>query len=229
MKINLNKTRISKIRDLFLGATISYGRASYFEQRKVEWKCKISDFYFDKDLGKFVVEGEKFKLTFRDFLVEIYKENKYKTTSKKIKELAKKYIECINLKDEKAGDIFNSYLDSLGNARFVIEDVDIIEDEVEWLNKHVTRIKATFPPKYLKDFKKNFDTDQYIVRSDSWNYSFVMYFDSVDNIPESLLTVKNANGNNIDMDDKCMYNTSYIWQLVKKYPNLFNFGKREIR
>ena len=52
-----------------------------------------------------------------------------------------------------------------------------------------------------------------------------MYFDDLSEIPNSLLQLKNREGNSLDFDKKLMRNTSYIWKLVKNYLD-FNFGKR---
>ena len=105
-----------------------------------------------------------------------------------------------------------------------IDDVEI-GNEVVWLKDHVTSIKARFPRKYRKAFEKNFPGQPYVIDDDAWAFGFRMYFDEVDDIPESLLLIKNKNDNSIDLKHKRMDNTSYIWHLVKDYPDYFHFSE----
>ena len=94
------------------------------------------------------------------------------------------------------------------------------------MKRHVTNITARFPRKYERNFIKNFPGAEYTLSDNSWNYGFTMYFDDLSEIPQSLLNLKNRDGNTLDFDKKLMRNTSYIWKLVKNYPE-FNFGRRK--
>ena len=85
-------------------------------------------------------------------------------------------------------------------------------------------MKARFPKKFERDFKRNFPDAEYSLEDSCWNYNFTMYFDSMEDVPASLLNKKNSLGNGIDFDKKLMSNTSYIWKLIKNNPQ-FNFSK----
>lgn len=137
----------------------------------------------------------------------------------------RKYIENNKDPDKKFYTLVIEWLD--GQVDPEIEDVDIKDKELEWLKKHVTRIVARFPKKYRNAFERNFPGEPYKIDDNSWAFGFRMSFDEVDDIPETLLNVKNANGNGIDLDHKIMHNTSYIWHLVKEHPEDFHFSAIE--
>ena len=48
-------------------------------------------------------------------------------------------------------------------------------------------------------------------------------------MPDSLKRLQNKEGNAVDLDRKRMNNTSYIWHLVKDYPEDFHFSDVEPR
>lgn len=226
MKLNLSKSEEQKIRDLLVGTKIRYGhKYSYQSGRTADRVGVIESFYFDKEKKQWRIKTDFSELRFRDWLVYLKNGAVYRTQSKKIQELADMYIKCNkqNLEEE-----FHNFLENLDEGKFNIKDVNIYDDEIEWLNEHVTNITARFPQKYAKNFLKNFPGAEYTIGENSWNYSFTMYFDDLSNVPDSLLELKNRDGNSLDFDKKLMRNTSYIWKLVKTYPQ-FSFGKRELQ
>ena len=222
-----------KIRELLIGAKISSGRMSYYSGSRVLDKVGvIEDIYIKqypskteegKTIGRWTIKTNFSELPFLDWCSYVVDGVKYRTQSKKIKDLAEVYCKAIKEHDDQ---IFHDFMEKLDDGKFTIHDVNIEDDEIEWLDKHVTNITARFPKKYEKNFKKNFPDAEYTLASDTtWNYGFTMYFDDLTNVPDSLLNLKNNNGNTLDFDKKLMRNTSYIWKLVKTYPQ-FSFGRR---
>lgn len=222
--MKLSTEQKNKIKELLIGAKISYGFVnSYTGRREVQQVGEITDFYL-KDIGgkaKWIIKTSFGETPFYNWCKSVMNGEGFKVSSKKIKDMAKAYVLAVMNKD----DSFYKFLETL-DGEFIIHDVDINQDEVEWLSKHVTWIRARFPSKYEKNFKKNFPGSDYFLDNDVWNYSFTMYFDDVTDIPDSLLTLKNKNGNSLDFDKKLMNNVSYIWKLVKDYPETFHFGKK---
>lgn len=222
-----------KIKNLLIGARISSGRLSYNTGARILDRVGvIEDLYLKeypsktepgKTIAKWTIRTDFSELPFKDFCSYIVGGVKYKTQSNKIKDLAKTYCKSIRENNDK---LFHDFLENLDDGKFNIQDVVIEDDEVAWLEKHVTNIIARFPKKYERNFKQSFPDAEYtLAPSTTWNYGFTMYFDDLTNVPESLLTVKNNNGNTLDFDKKLMRNTSYIWKLVKTHPQ-FSFGRR---
>lgn len=231
MKLSLNQEQKLKIKQNIIGAKVTFGKYYFGEsKRELVWSGYISDFLFSDELKKYVAvvdcANRKEVLPFKKLLTDLYYGDYYKSSNKKLKDISAHF--CSALKNNNYQE-FENYLENLGEGVFIVESLNLKDDEVSWLDKHVTSISATFPKKYLKDFKKNFNTDNYTINEKSWNFGFTMHFDSLENMPESLKAVKNKNGNAIDFDKKLMYNTSYIWNLLKKYPDKFAFGKRELK
>ena len=224
MKMILSKSETQKIKDTLVGNKISYGHQHHYETRRyVERIETIEDLYFNKEKSKWVVKTNLDEIPFRDLLTSIARGDAYRSQSNKVRDLAYTYYDCNRLNKEKD---FHDYLDQLNEGHFTITDVNIVDDEIEWLKRHVTNITARFPRKYERNFIKNFPGAEYTLSDNSWNYGFTMYFDDLSEIPQSLLNLKNRDGNTLDFDKKLMRNTSYIWKLVKNYPE-FNFGRRK--
>ena len=100
--------------------------------------------------------------------------------------------------------------------------------EIEWLKKHVTAIRARVPYKYKRAFETAFPGQPYkLEKNSTWAISFHLYFDEVDDMPDSLKRLQNKEGNAVDLERKRMNNTSYIWHLVKDYPEDFHFSDSE--
>ena len=225
MKLDL--TEQQRIKDVLVGSKVSYGHYSYYNgAREVDRIEVIKDLYLKKynDKSKWTIKTDHSEIQLADFCGYIKDGTKYKTQSKKIKDLCSSYLEALKKKDDQ---IFHNFIENMDDGKFNIKDVNISDEEIEWLKRHVTNITARFPSKYLKNFKKNFPDAEYILGENSWNYGFTMYFDDLTNIPDSLLNIKNSLGNSLDFDKKLMRNTSYIWKLVKNNPE-FNFGKRNL-
>lgn len=225
MKLVIKKDVVTTINNLLLNAKINYGYTSWEGKRVVCYKGNASNLHFDSNSKKWVLSYQGNTMNFRDFLSALSLGRIYTTSSKQLKELAKVYTTCNKTNDEQK---FDDYLDALGQKSFNIKDVKIYDDEVEWLKDHVTKITARFPSKYKKDFQKNFPNAEHTICDKCWNYAFTMYFDTMEDIPDSLLTTSNSLGNTLDYDKKKMCNTSYIWKLLKNY-DTFNFGKRDIQ
>lgn len=224
MKLSLSKENVEAINTLLSSATISYGYMYWDGKRDITYKGVASDLHFDSDSKKWVVNYKGSLMSFRDLLAQVNYGGRYRTQSKNLKDLSNMYAKC-SKKDN--GDEFAEYLNNLGQKTFKIENVKIYEDEIEWLKDHVTNITARFPSKYKRAFEKAFPGSEYTIYDKGWNYSFVMYFDTMEGIPESLLKVGNSLGNSLDYDKKRMCNTSYIWNLIKNNAG-FDFGKRDI-
>ena len=223
MKLNLSKTEAQKIRETLYNNKITYGHQYPGESKRTVDRIEtIEDFYFDKDKKQWTVKTDRSILSLRELLTYIHIGNHYKSQSKKIKDLASKYVKCSKTNN---AEEFHKFLDDLNEGHFTITDVNILDDEIEWLKHHVTNITARFPKKYEKNFLRNFPNAEYTISDNSWNYGFTMYFDDLSEIPNSLLQLKNREGNSLDFDKKLMRNTSYIWKLVKNHLG-FNFGKR---
>ena len=223
MKLNLSKTEEQKIKEVLCNNKITYGHQYYWESKRTIDRIEtIEDFYFDKDKKQWTVKTNSSTLSLRDLLSYIYSGKSYKSQSKKIKDLAASYVKC---NKNNTPEEFHKFLDDLNEGHFTITDVKILDDEIEWLKNHVTNITARFPRKYEKNFLRNFPNAEYTISDNSWNYGFTMYFDDLSEIPNSLLQLKNREGNSLDFDKKLMRNTSYIWKLVRNYSE-FNFGKR---
>ena len=223
MKLNLSKTEAQKIREILYNNKITYGHQYPGESKRTVDRIEtIEDFYFDKDKKQWTVKTDRSILSLRELLTYIHIGNHYKSQSKKIKNLASNYVKCSKTNN---AEEFHKFLDDLNEGHFTITDVNILDDEIEWLKRHVTNITARFPKKYEKNFLRNFPNAEYTISDNSWNYGFTMYFDDLSEIPNSLLQLKNREGNSLDFDKKLMRNTSYIWKLVKNYLD-FNFGKR---
>lgn len=225
MKLSLLEQQ--KMKDVLVGSKVSYGHYSYYNgTREVDRIEVISDLYLKKynDVSKWTIKTNHSEVQLFDFCKYIKDGTKYKAQSKKIKELCKSYVEAINKKDDQ---IFHDFVENMDDGKFNIKDVNISDEEISWLNDHVTNITARFPSKYLKNFKKNFPDAEYMLGENSWNYGFTMYFDDLTDIPDSLLNIKNSEGNNLNFDKKLMRNTSYIWKLIKNHPE-FSFGKRKL-
>lgn len=223
MKLSLSKENVEALNTLLSTATVTYGYTNWEGKRSISYRGCASNLHFDKELKKWVLTYRNNIMNFRDFLSQINSSGNYKTQSKSLKELAKKYVDYNN-KDK--GDEFVDYLNNLGQKSFKIEDVKIYTDEVEWLKDHVTNITARFPSKYKKAFEKAFPGSEYTICDKSWDYAFTMFFDTMDGVPQSLLQINNSLGNQLDYERKRMCNTSYIWNLIKHYPG-FDFGKRK--
>lgn len=103
-------------------------------------------------------------------------------------------------------------------------------NEIEWLKKHVTAIRARVPQKYKRAFETAFPGQPYkLEKNATWAISFHLYFDEVDDMPDSLKRLQNKEGNAVDLERKRMNNTSYIWHLIKDYPEDFHFSDSEPR
>ena len=118
-------------------------------------------------------------------------------------------------------DYFKEHKDSEPNPFKIIrswllhipfdDDAKPAENEIEWLKKHVTAIKARVPYKYRRAFENAFPGQPYKLEKDStWAISFHLYFDEVDDMPDSLKHLQNKEGNAVDLERKRMNNTSYI-------------------
>lgn len=224
--MKLSSDEIQKIKGVVVGAKVTSGYTrGYNGEHVVTNRGKITDFTV-KDYGgklRWSIVTTFNYLPFYDFAKVVRGGASYRTSSKKVKDLADVYVRAVNGKEE----MFHKYLEDL-DPEFQIENVTIVEDEIEWLKKHVTRISARFPSKYKKAFRKAFPDGDFTIDDKTWNYSFTMFFDEVDDIPQSLLSIKNKDGNSVDLERKRMCNVSYIWKLVKDYPE-FHFGKDELQ
>lgn len=184
----------------------------------------INKVYFsDEDRALFVnlsgSNGRTRTLKLRHLLQQLGQA--YKTRSKFLLDLK----EYVDKSSEKFGNTVRKFL----NEGIVVSDLDSVNintDEIEWLSKHVRKIRALVPTKMLYIFNKNFPDQICESRDNQWSFGFTLFFDEVEDIPNTLLTLKNKNGNTIDLDKKSFSNTSYIWKLVKTYPDMFSFGKR---
>ena len=223
MKLSLNNQNKNTIKNIMVGSQISCGYTSYEGKRINYYQSAIKDFYLGEKQGNkmFIVELENsVTLSFRELLVRLG--DKYKTKNSRLTKLAKEYRECSKNNSEEK---FKEYLEKVEDKEFKIDDTSILPEEIIWLRKHVTSIYAVFPQKYEKAFIRNFPDATYNLNNKSWTYSFRMHFDEVVDMPESLKSLKNSEGNTLDLQKKVMYNTSYIWNLVKDYPNEFSFKR----
>ena len=134
----------------------------------------------------------------------------------------KKFVEK---SDKKFGPALREFLDQ---GVFITDDSKPIKDEIDWLDKHTRRILARVPHKLIRAFERQFPGQEYMEATDNtWSYGFVLYFDDISDMPDSLLFMRNKDGNDaVDTKSKSMANTSYIARLVKQYPDRFQFGKR---
>lgn len=222
--MKLSSDEIQKIKGVVVGAKVSSGYTrGYNGEHVITNSGKITDFTIKEYNGnpRWTIVTSFNYLPFYDFAKVVRGGDSYRTSSKRVKDLSEAYIRGVN-KDEVG---FHKYLEDL-DPEFQIENVTIETDEIEWLKKHVTRISARFPSKYKKAFRKAFPDEPFTTDDKTWNYSFTMFFDEVDDTPQSLLSIKNKDGNSVDLARKRMCNVSYIWKLVKDYPE-FHFGKDE--
>ena len=227
MKISLDSETKNIIKGIVEGSSLECYIFSYTNGGlKLSWRDKIDKFYFDTQTSRYVVSFEnnsKLKVSLRELLYYL-NNDVYKTKNATLRRLAKAYKEYSKLNDSEG---FKNYINKTSSESiFKIEEVEITNDEIEWLNKHVTRITAKLPQKAIRVFERNFPGQPYELSKTAWTYGFAMFFDTVDNIPDTLLNVKNQNNNSIDLENKVMNNTSYIWNLIKSYPDMFEFGKR---
>ena len=221
MKLILSKEDVAKINNILTTAKISYGYDSKITgKREIVSNTYPQPLIFNKEKGCWETIYNSQHFNFRNFLVSVVGSNLYKTSNKRLKELAHVYIQCQKNNDE-AG--FHTYLDQLGCSQINIENVDITEDVTEWIKQHVQSISARFPSKYERHFTSTFPKGRYCIDDRTWNYSFWMSFDTLKGIPEELLNLKNKNGNSIDVKSKRLCNTSYIWKFVLDNPE-FPFG-----
>jgi hypothetical protein len=220
--MKLSTEQKEKIKKELLGVKVNYGYIGLYDYKyHLIDTLIVEDVYLKKqDNGKikWTVKTNLNEISLYKLCSSITREAEYRVRSKNIKQLAKAYFRSVKYND----DSLKNYLETL-DKDFDIVDVKIEEDEIEWLTKHVSRIEARFPSRYEKGFVRNFPNQKYTTDDRTWNYGFTMYFDSVDNIPQSLLIIKNKNGNKIDLEHKKMCNTSYIWKLVRDYSQ-FNFS-----
>ena len=223
--MKLNAEEIQKIKTAIIGAKVSCGyRSPYNGARIVTNTGSIKNFSlktYPNGKARWTITTDFGDVPFFDWCNSVTNGARYQVFGKKVKKLAEAYFTAV--KDDKA-EIFHNHLSTMDDKEFKIEDVEVAKSEVEWLQKHITRIKARFPKKFERDFKRNFPDAEYSLEDRCWNYSFTMYFDSMEDVPASLLNKKNSLGNGIDFDKKLMSNTSYIWKLVKNNPQ-FNFSK----
>lgn len=223
--MKLSSTEIQKIKDVLIGAKVSQGyMRQYNHERVITHSGKITGFELRTRAQKtcWTVVFDFGDAPFYDFARTVRGGETYRTSSKRVKDLASAYVQAVTKDDA----IFHRYLEDL-DVKFDIEKIDVNVDEVGWLRKHVTGIYARFPSKYEKAFKKAFPGAPYTVDDRTWNYSFGMYFDEIDDIPQALLSLKNKAGNAVDLEAKRLSNVSYIWRLLKDYPE-FTFGKRQL-
>ena len=227
MKLVLSPVCKENLKSALVGVKISNGWwSSYSNKREVNWRGEIKDFYFKEEDKKFKIlvltqNKRRIEISLKVFLTS----DDFKYTSKTVREIKSLY--CKGRNSDNYNELY-SFLENLGNASFKIDDVDIFDDEVRWLNKHVTVISAVLPPKYVAEFTREFNTDKYLLHKNTWKPSFRMHFDTLEDIPESLLNRVNSENNPLDQKKKMMYNTSYIWKLVKNYPELFSFGDKRL-
>ena len=231
MKLVLSKENQEKILNHIKGAKITNGHTFVGDsKRTIYWTGVIQDLFLDKEEKKFkvaiLIGNHTSSMSLKELFVQIHKNSSYRTTSKNLRDISSLYYKCaINNNNQE----FINYVERLGDSDIEIEDTEILDEEVKWLNAHVTSIKAVFPKKYLKCFLKNFPNSEYTLREKSWTYGFSMHFNNLKDIPESLLTLKNSEGNTLDTEKNVMNNTSYIWHLVKENPDKFAFGKRNLK
>lgn len=211
-------TTLSNILD---NASIRIEKQNIYGGKPTSTKCEFNRLFIDD--GKLFVEyketsssgscNNKYRLKYiLDNLGVSIKSNSSNLTN------MKKYIEN---SDKKFGPALREFIDG---GLFMIDSRAPQLNEVEWLKAHVRRIRAQVPLKLEYSFKRQFPGQTYEARKDQWAFGFTLFFDEVDDIPASLLSIKNKNDNSIDLDSKSFSNTSYIARLVKNYPEYFYFG-----
>lgn len=224
MKFDLSPEEATAVKGALVGSKVSYGSMDvYTFNRITKERGTVKNLYKDETKDQWMLETTFSVLPFESWLNAVEGGIVYKTSSKKIRDLAVTYVKCKKHNDFKE---LHNYIMNMDNGNFNIVDVPVYETEIDWLDKHVTNIVARIPKKYERSFKKNFPGDEYVIVDNMWTYSFYMQFDDVSDIPVTLLVFQNSNGNSIDLDHKIMHNTSYIWKLVSNYPQ-FKFGKRK--
>ena len=221
MRIYLSNENLKKVRAIITDASVKNG---YFDinsgKRKETFRGKPDYLKFNTEKSSWEVRVGNEIMSLRSFLLKINTNDKYRSSSKKLKELAATFAEC---NAQNAESKFQAYLNQLENKEFEIEDVSIETDVVEWIKQHVTTISARFPSKYEFAFKRAFPAGHYTVDDRTWNYSFSMGFDTLKGMPQALATLKNKNGNTIDVNAKRLCYTSYIWKFVLDNPD-YPFG-----
>ena len=192
--------------------------------------CEVEDVFRDDVTDKVTVylvpvgQGSTAKVTLFEL---VKKEDKY--TGGKGGQLAslRSYIKDPQNAGRNFYELVLEWLD--GQIIIDIEPVDIATQQLEWLKKHVTRINARLPKKSRGQFERAFPGQPYTLDPNTWDIGLRMAFDEVDDIPQSLLAVKNKNGTGIDLEHKTMYNTAFIWNLVRNYPEYFHFDAQKSR
>lgn len=222
MRIYLSRENQKKVAAVITEAVVQCGFTNIDGKRKILFKGRPDYLKFNDKDGRWEVGVGRDVMSLRHFLLNINSNSRYRSSNKKLKELAKEFAVCGVRNDEAK---FQTYLNQLGNKEFELEDVTIETDVTEWIRQHVTSISARFPAKYEFAFKRAFPEGQYTVDDRTWNYSFSMGFDTLKGMPKALATLKNKNGNTIDVNAKRLCYTSYIWKFVLDNPD-YPFGYR---
>lgn len=222
MRICLLGENRKKVEAIVTGATVQCGFTNLDGKRETLFKGHPDYLKFNDKDGRWEVKVGRDVMSLRHFLLNINSNSRYRSSNKKLKELAKEFAVHNVHNDESK---FQAYLNQLGNKEFDLEDVTIETDVTEWIRQHVTSISARFPSKYEFAFKRAFPEGQYTVDDRTWNYSFSMGFDTLKGMPKALATLKNKNGNTIDVNAKRLCYTSYIWKFVLDNPD-YPFGYR---
>ncbi len=222
----ISEDDIKKLKERFLHQPINIRTFSPYSSRPEVTAYEVDDIYRRPEDDKIAISlrprngGYYNKNTFYAVIMD---KEKYSAKAGQFTSL-RNYIDERKKKhpEQKFFYIVKDWLDD--QAEPPIEEVNI-GNEIDWLKQHVTSIKARFPRKYMRAFQNAFPGQPYKLDDDSWAFGFRMTFDEVDDIPESLLRIKNRDGNGIDLEHKTMNNTSYIWSLVKNYPEFFHFSE----
>lgn len=222
MRICLLGENRKKVEAIVTGATVQCGFTNLAGKRETLFRGHPDYLKFNDKDGRWEVKVGRDIMSLRHFLLNINSNSRYRSSNKKLKELAKEFAVCSAHDDETK---FLTYLNQLEYAQFELEDVTIESDVTEWIKKHVASINARFPSKYEFAFNRAFPNGKYTVDDRTWDYSFSMTFDSLTGMPKALATLKNKNGNCIDVNSKRMCNTSYIWRFVLDNPD-YPFGYR---
>ena len=222
MRICLLGENRKKVEAIVTGAAVQCSFTNLAGKRETLFRGHPDYLKFNDKDGRWEVKVGRDVMSLRHFLLNINSNSRYRSSNKKLKELAKEFAVCSAHDDESK---FQAYLNQLGNKEFDLEDVTIETDVTEWIRQHVTSISARFPSKYEFAFKRAFPEGQYTVDDRTWNYSFSMGFDTLNGMPKALATLKNKNGNTIDVNAKRLCYTSYIWKFVLDNPD-YPFGYR---
>ena len=231
----MKKETLQDLTELLQGAEFSIQKFNCIANKVTlvdTYKINSFEFKFDATLNKSIATLIYSKSNYL-YEVKLFKflsnlGNTYISKNKWLKNLKKQF-------DLDPAGIDAWVKDALNVDPTKLDTTNIQDSEIAWLKKHTVKISAVLPNKanYIKIFNKVFPTAE-LVKVDTRNprfdkdaqrsWVFSLLLDSTKNIPTSLQNMKTRDGMPALKGNK-FTQTSYIWKLVRDYPDDFKFGE----